>query len=55
MNFNEIYYFSTKREPGRKIVRDHGVHDGVDGVVDVGDQSRVNLVIQEGEEHPRKP
>ena len=47
-------YLSTKREPGRKIVRDHRVHDGVDGIVDVGDQPRVNLVIQKGEEHPRK-
>jgi hypothetical protein len=45
---------STKRQPDAEVFRNHWVHNGVDGVVQVGDQAGVDFVVQKGKQHTGK-
>ena len=45
---------STKWEPDAEVLGDHGVHDGVYGVVQVRDQAGVDLVVKKRKQHSRK-
>ena len=47
-------HLAKEAEPGGEVLGGHRMHDGGEGVVDVGGKVHVELVVQDGEEDARQ-